>query len=254
MNITSATPRPLPQAVKFDRKDGSYLLRKDVFQDAYVGQVEKTLGATPGSSVLKGACVATAYRVARQLLGPLQALALGGDAMASLVGEQDSRDLDEGMRNKMQAHQVGQVPGTSHGIYLGDQDGVGYGASTSQSVVLPEGFASLLPHPIGAFLVGHELGHVEHNDVVRRFGRQQIESSLRGSELSGEVSSLAIHLDHEAEFAADARGAEYALEQGHAGPKVLESFSRFLNVTHSEASDSHPGTQARLERLAEKLK
>ena len=173
--------------------------------------------------------------------------------MASLVGPQEAMDLDEGMRNKMQAHQVGQVTGTSHGLYLGDQSGTGYGASTSQSVVLPEGFGSLLPHPLGAFLVGHELGHVENNDVVRRFGRQQLEGSLRGTDLKDEVESLAARHDHEAEFAADQRGAEYALAQGHAGPKVLEGFNRLLNLTQGEASASHPGTQERLQRLADKL-
>ncbi|CAN0109184.1 unnamed protein product, partial [Phaeothamnion confervicola] len=105
-----------------------------------------------------------------------------------------------------------------------------------------------------AFLVGHELGHIEHNDVVRRFGRQQIEGSLQGTDLGPEVTTLASRLDHEAEFAADQRGASYALSQGHAGPQVLEGFSRFLNLTQGEASASHPGTRERLERLAETLK
>jgi hypothetical protein len=95
MNVTRALPRPTPAALKFDRNDGSYLLRRDAFQDAYVGQVAVTVGNPAVSSALKGVGLETAYRVASQLLGPLQALALGGEAMATLVSSQDAQDLDQ---------------------------------------------------------------------------------------------------------------------------------------------------------------
>lgn len=248
---TSSAPQPIRRpAVQFNREDGSYQLNRKAFEDAYVGQVQSVLSP---AAPLKIQGLQAAYALARQLLGPAQALALGGEAMASLVDESQASDLDAGMRNSMKAHPVGQARGTDVGVYLGEQSRTGYGASTTRSVILPEGFASLLPHPLGAFLVGHELGHVEHNDIVRGFGRRQVLDGLRGTALEAEAQKTAQSLEHEAEFAADQRGVSYALAQGHTGSAVLAGFTRLLQFTDGEASSSHPGSQERLERLKKLL-
>ena len=244
--------------VSFSRTDGSYQLSLPAFRDAYEGQVVEAVAqaqgvATPSSSPLAGQGVAMAYAVARQLLGPVQAVALGGAAMASLVGPEQAADLDQGMLQRMQARQVGTVANGQAGIFLGDEKVTGHGASTNASVILPEGFASLLPHPIGAFLVGHELGHVESNDIVRGFGHKQVVSALAGSELAAEAEKVAHQLEHQAEFAADQRGLSYALAQGHDQKAIVTGFERFLTVaTDGKASDSHPAATERITRLAPK--
>ncbi len=240
--------------VRFSRQDGSYQLSRPAFRDAYEGQVVAAVAQAqgvekPATSPLAGQSVAVAYAVARQLLGPVQAVALGGAAMASLVGTQEAEDLDQGMLQRMQARQVGTVSGGAAGIYLGSEGVVGHGASTNASVILPEGFVSLLPHPVGAFLVGHELGHVEAGDIVQGFGRQQVVGCLEG-ELQAEAAEVARRLDHEAEFAADRRGLSYALAEGHAQPAIVAGFQRFLEVaTDGQASSSHPATVERVQRL-----
>ena len=249
MKVTTGLPK-----VRFSRQDGSYQLSRPAFRDAYEGQVVEAVaraqgGEKPASSPLSGQSVAVAYAVARQLLGPMQAVVLGGAAMASLVGPQEAEDLDQGMLQRMQARQVGTVSGGRAGIFLGEEGAVGHGASTNASVILPEGFVSLLPHPVGAFLVGHELGHVEAGDMVQGFGRKQLVRFLDG-ELQAEAAEVARRLDHEAEFAADRRGLSYALAQGHARPAIVAGFQRFLEVaTDGQASSSHPATLERLQRL-----
>lgn len=248
--ISAALPR-----IRFSRQDGSYQLSRPAFRDAYEGQVVGAVARAggvpvPATSPLAGQSVAVAYAVARQLLGPAQALALGGAAMASLVGPQESVDLDQGMLQRMQARPVGSVQGFQAGLYLGDEKVIGNGASTNASVILPEAFEPLLSRPVGAFLVGHELGHVETNDMVHGFGRQQVLGCLTG-ELAEEASRVASQLDHEAEFAADRRGMSYALAQGHGREAVVAGFQQFLQVaTDGQASDSHPAAQERIQRLA----
>jgi len=249
----SAQLRP---RISFSRSDGSYQLSLPAFRDAYEGQVVEAVAraqgvAAPATSPLAGQSVAVAYAVARQLLGPVQAVVLGGAAMASLVGSKEAADLDQGMLQRMQARPVGRVDGGQAGIFLGDEKVVGHGASTNASVILPEGFASLLPHPVGSFLVGHELGHVQSNDIVHGFGHHQLVSALAGSELAEEAERVAQQLDHQAEFAADQRGLSYALSQGHERAAVLAGFERFLTVaTDGQASESHPAAVERVTRLA----
>ena len=239
----------------FSRVDGNYQLNLPAFRDAYEGQVVEAVAraqgvAVPASSPLAGQGLAMAYAVARQLLGPVQAVTLGGAAMAALVGPEQAADLNHGMLQRMRAHQVGTVSNGHAGIFLGDEQVTGHGASTNASVILPEGFATLLPHPIGAFLVGHELGHVESNDVVRGFGHQQVVSALAGSELAAEAETIAHQLQRQAEFAADRRGLSYALAEGHDQKAIVTAFDKFLTVaTDGNASDSHPAAADRIARL-----
>lgn len=250
--IIGQGPKP---SVRFDRQNGAYQLHRPAFAEAYgqevVDAVARSSGqSSPPSTALQGQALSTTYAVARQLLGPVQALILAGTAMSRLVGPQESADLDEGIRSRMKARPLGTLEGSTAQLYLGDQQETGFGASTSQSIILPEGFASLLPHPVGAFLVGHELGHVEGNDVIRRFGRQQVVQALGPTELGAEAQQLAVELDHQIEFAADRRGLLYAIERGHQRQAVLDGFAKFLEVTNNgESSDSHPASQERIERL-----
>ena len=249
-----------PVRLRFSRCDGSYQLNREVFAEAYRDQVVQALpqacvggevsGRSVASAALVGQSLDVTYALARQLLGPTQALALGGAAMASLIGPQEADDLDQGMRQRLGAHRVGQV--AEAGLYLGDERFTGHGASTNASVILPEGFAGLLSHPVGSFLVGHELGHVQANDLILGFGRKQVLGSLQGTDMEQEVRQIACQLDHQAEFSADRRGLEYALSQGHQRQDILAGFERFLKVaTDGQASDSHPAASRRLARLSE---
>jgi Zn-dependent protease with chaperone function len=243
-------------SIQFDRQTGAYRLHSKAFAERYAEQVVDAVAlsqgqSAPPTSALQGQALQTCYAVARQLLGPVQALALAGTAMAQLVGPEQAADLDEGMRTRMKARPVANLEGTSSQVYLGDQQETGYGASTSRSVILPEGFAPLLNQPLGAFLVGHELGHVEANDVIERFGRNQVVESLGEGPLAQEARQVLVDLDHQIEFDADQRGLRYALSQGHGREAVLQGFSKFLQVTdNGQSSDSHPSSQERLRRLA----
>ena len=240
-------------ALEFSREDGSYRLNRNDFEDTFVAEVEDHLTTLAGEKIelpdFGEQNLQAAFKVAAQVIGAGPALALAGEAMAALVSDKDRQDFNVGTLNRMSAKPFEQVQNSDTLIYAGPQEHVGYGASTVNGVILPNGFEPLLPHPVGAFIVGHELGHVEGNHVVKGFGRDYMVRNLAGTEYGETAAEQAKLLQWESEFEADRRGVSYALQQGHSAAEVRAGVQKFFGITGADPSDTHPGDDSRIQRI-----
>lgn len=252
-SVRTARPPVREAALEFSREDGSYRLNRKDFEDSFVAQVENHLTQLAGEKIelpdFGEQNLQAAFKVAAQVIGVGPSLALAGEAMACLVSDKDREDFNVGALNRMSAKPFDQVQNSETLVYAGPQDHVGYGASTVNGVILPHGFEPLIPHPVGAFIVGHELGHVEGNHVVKGFGRDHMAQNLAGTEYGESAKEQAQLLQWDAEFEADRRGVSYALEQGHTVAEVRDGVQKFFGITGADPSDSHPGDDSRLQRI-----
>jgi hypothetical protein len=250
--------RPVREtALEFSRDDGSYkLVRKD-FEDSYVAQVEDHLAQLAGEPIelpdYGSKTLQAAFSVMSQVAGVGPAISLGGAAMAALVSDKDRDDFNVGALNRLSAEPFDQVENSETLIYAGPQENVGYGASTIDGVILPKGFEPLIPHPTGAFIVGHELGHVEGNHVIKGFGRDYMAREMEGTEFEESAQQQAVILQWDSEFEADQRGVSYALENGHSVENVRAGVKQFFGITQGGSSDTHPDDGPRLARIEEAL-
>jgi Peptidase family M48 len=257
MRVSPTGPvfKPAGRPLRIDPKDGSSQVSPAAFRDSYLGQIAQQVPESRLAAInleeLRKQSLSSAFETASSLLGPVSAVALAGDAMLNLTSSQETLNLDTGMLRNAQAERIGQVEGTQTPLYLGMDDATGLGFSTSRSVVLPQGFEPLLGHPVGAFVIGHELGHVESSDVIKKFGRRFLVESLAGSAWVTQAQEARVHLEREMEHAADQRGFRYSREQGFTAEQTYSGIERFLTFTDAEASDSHPSRAARLERIRE---
>ncbi|MCA9778752.1 MAG: hypothetical protein KC800_18615 [Candidatus Eremiobacteraeota bacterium] len=256
-SVRMARPPVREAALEFSREDGSYRLNRHDFEDSFVARVEDHLTELAGEKIdlpdFGEQNLQAAFKVAAQVIGVGPALALAGDAMASLVSDKDRDDFNVGTLHRMSAQPFDRVQSSETLIYAGPQDKVGYGASTVNGVILPNGFEPLVPHPVGAFIVGHELGHVEGNHVVKGFGRDYMARELSGTEYGETAAEHAKLLQWESEYEADRRGVSYALEQGHSAELVRAGVQKSFGITGADSSDTHPADDSRLQRIDEAL-
>lgn len=239
VGIVKIGPAPPPRPLRFSRQNGSYEVSPPAFKDSYVRTLcEKAkLDPAPFAKVTLPVC----HAVAVQLLGPVQAVVLAGDAMVALADDQARHDLDERMRTRYHAQ-----PTATPGLYLAPDDAGFMGASTSESVIMPRGFEPILGHPVGDFIVGHEWGHVKKQDVIAGFGRSFLVGQL-GEQTKAQTEPLLGQLNREMELQADREGAVFAKSHGHSEKQLLVGVETFFRATgNAEESDSHPGLEARM--------
>ena len=257
MRIVATTNRYPEKALVFDKKNAAVSYSPSAFRDSYEERLSEEVtireNTLPSKQSMQGQSLTSLFQLASQMLGPAQAVALGGEAMTFLASDQDLSDADTGMLRNVQAERSGT---TSNGtaLYLGEDTLTDYGLATTQSVVLPQGFEVLIGSATGDYIIGHEQQHVTNNDVIKKLGRKLLVGSLQDETLQAQAQDTLAQLEREMELEADRAGIHYALEQGHSEEKVRAGVSQFFAVTEAGDSDSHPARSTRLTNLETTLR
>jgi len=119
-----------------------------------------------------------------------------------------------------------------------------------------------------AFILGHEMGHVEHRDSIDKLGTNFILSIIQASlgrtqgkldDMLGAAAGMLYDnaLSRKAEYKADRRGAEHMMKLGYSpregadALRGLESAGRKEPGLFEKLLSTHPPTESRAERIEE---
>ena len=213
--------------------------------EAYVDKVEELSVGQPETPKLENTDIFTAYQVAASMVGVPAAVALAGEVMEELCGPGHRQELDRQMLADEGIALEAQLPGTAVPIGFGNPEELGQ--ANFASITLDPQLRDFLGAPLGDFIAGHELGHLERGDLLRQWGQTCLQSVFAqvSEEHAQEIGDASDSLARQAEFRADRAGVDYALKRGHAPEKIVEATDYLLDQMAPEGDAHHPPTAAR---------
>lgn len=231
-----------------------------------VGRSKKALEAMAAQAIYQ------ACQLASSNLPSSVALSLSTRAAGRLLGPEQLEKLEQALLADKPAK--GDQPTSDLGLAklryaeLGD---MGPAAAAVNTVVIDPSFAQSKDAVTMDFVVGHELSHVRHKDVVAKIGFMAFSSALNSlaRQQPDPAQQLAIGLmlqalgaqqSREIEFRCDREGVEFALSRGHSPEAVAGALEKLFSPqekpTETETAnplDTHPPNQDRLRALLQQL-
>lgn len=243
---TSQTPRPPKSEEQIEQEFANAL----VVNSCRLAGVEKADTPVPRLPNIQASAVTSAYLVASELLGPVQALAVAGATfftknpnMVDIVDKQY-----ESGREK-----IGELEGSSASLYA--QPSIPMAATSGKEVYLNPQLVEHQGTPVVDWIIGHELGHIQSQDGLQAIGRSVVIGHLEKDGIQGPVLDQAkvIHeaLNKESEFESDREGFDYAVAQGHSPESIISSTAAFLDAISDgqKSVGSHPASDLRIASL-----
>jgi len=140
------------------------------------------------------------------------------------------------------------------------------------SIRVYSGLMDVMDDDMLVAIIGHEVGHIVHGDVMKAMKRSYLSSAARDAVTSvggivGQISAsmlgdlaetyVSARFSQKQEYAADAYGFQFAIDNGHDKYSMANALNKLLELSGGQSTSgsvanwfaSHPDTGSRVERV-----